>query len=54
MLLCLQFGTAQTQQNIYVWNKGALSVMNTSQVDSLTFSVGSWLYNIACQAMSAT
>lgn len=48
LLLCLQFGTAQAQQNIYVWNKGSLSVMNTSQVDSLTFSVGSWLYNIAC------
>lgn len=48
LFLCLQFSAAQAQQNIYVWNNGSLSVMSTQKVDSLTFSVGAWLYNISC------
>lgn len=46
VFLCFHFSVVQAQYNIYVWKGGDLSVMNASQVDSLTFSVGSWLYNI--------
>lgn len=48
LLLCLQYSPAQAQQNIYMWKQGTLSVTTTSEVDSLTFDVGQWLYSISC------
>lgn len=55
LLSCLQFITAQAQQNIYMWKQGSLQVFNTSEVDSLTFNAGSLFSNLSCSApMSVT
>ena len=40
--------TSFAQRNLYYWEKnGNVSIEPASQVDSLTFSVGSWLYQIS-------
>ena len=40
--------TSFAQRNLYYWGKnGDVSIEPASQVDSLTFSVGSWLYKIS-------
>ena len=40
--------TCFAQRNLYYWGKeGHVSIEPASQVDSLTFSVGSWLYQIS-------
>lgn len=41
------FSTAYAQQAIYIWHKnGHLSEISNNDVDSLTFSVSDWLFNI--------
>ena len=46
--LMLTFTASFAQQNFYFWGKnGNVSTEPISQVDSLTFSVGSWLFQIA-------
>ena len=46
--LMLTFTASFAQQNFYFWGKnGKVSTEPISQVDSLTFSVGSWLFQIA-------
>ena len=44
----LALTTSFAQRNLYFWGKnGNVSIEPASQVDSLTFSVGSWLYQIS-------
>ena len=46
--LMLTFTASFAQQNFYFWGKnGNVSTEPISQVDSLTFSVGSWLFQIS-------
>ena len=46
--LMLTFTASFAQQNFYFWGKnGNVSTEPISQVDSLTFSVGSWLFRIS-------
>lgn len=48
LLLTGAYTTASAQQNIFVWEKnGKLSVVSAASIDSVSFSVGSWLFNIA-------
>lgn len=48
LLLTGVYTTASAQQNIFVWEKnGKLSVVSAASIDSVSFSVGSWLFNIA-------
>ena len=45
--LMLTITTSFAQQNFYFWGKdGCVSTKPVSEVDSLTFSVGSWLFQI--------
>lgn len=47
LLLTGVYTTASAQQNIFVWkNGGNLSVVSAASIDSVSFSVGSWLFNI--------
>ena len=47
LLLASIFTTASAQQNIFVWKNGVnLSVISSEDVDSVSFSVGSWLFKI--------
>ena len=47
LLLASIFTTASAQQNIFVWkNGGDLSVISSENVDSVSFSAGSWLFKI--------
>ena len=46
--LMLTITTSFAQQNFYFWDKnGNVSIEPISEVDSLTFSVGSWLFQIS-------
>lgn len=56
LLLAGIFTTASAQQNIFVWkNGGTLSVISSEDVDSVSFSVGSWLFKITTStAVSVT
>ncbi len=56
LLFASIFTTASAQQNIFVWkNGGDLSVISSEDVDSVSFSVGSWLFKITTStAVSVT
>ena len=56
LLLAGIFTTASAQQNIFVWkNGGNLSVISSEDVDSVSFSAGSWLFKITTStAVSVT
>ena len=56
MLLASIFTTVSAQQNIFVWKDGGnLSVISSEDVDSVSFSVGSWLFKITTStAVSVT
>lgn len=56
LLLASIFTTVSAQQNIFVWkNGGNLSVISSEDVDSVSFSVGSWLFKITTStAVSVT
>ena len=56
LLLASIFTTASAQQNIFVWkNGGDLKVISSEDVDSVSFSVGSWLFKITTStAVSVT
>ncbi len=56
LLLASIFSTASAQQNIFVWKDGGnLSVISSENVDSVSFSVGSWLFKITTStAVSVT
>lgn len=56
LLLAGIFTTASAQQNIFVWKDGGnLSVISSEDVDSVSFSVGSWLFKITTStAVSVT
>lgn len=56
LLLAGIFTTASAQQNIFVWkNGGNLKVISSEDVDSVSFSVGSWLFKITTStAVSVT
>lgn len=56
LLLAGIFTTASAQQNIFVWKDGGnLSVISSEDVDSVSFSVGSWLFKISTStAVSVT
>lgn len=56
LLLAGIFTTASAQQNIFVWkNGGDLSVISSEDVDSVSFSVDSWLFKITTStAVSVT
>lgn len=56
LLLAGIFTTASAQQNIFVWeNGGNLKVISSEDVDSMSFSVGSWLFKITTStAVSVT
>lgn len=47
LLLLFVSSTAYAQHNVYVWKKGGnVTVLSSSDVDSVSFSVGEWLYSI--------
>ena len=47
LLLLFVSSAAYAQHNVYVWKKGGdVTVLSTSEVDSVSFSVGNWLYSI--------
>ena len=53
-LLAVTFTTASAQQNIFVWKDGGnLAVKSTTNVDSLTFEVGGWLFKISTSAATS-
>ena len=56
LLFAIIFTTASAQQNIFVWkNGGDLSVISSEDVDSVSFSAGSWLFKITTStAVSVT
>ena len=46
-LLLFVSSATYAQHNVYVWKKGGdVTVMSSSDVDSVSFSVGNWLYSI--------
>ena len=45
-LLAVVFTTAHAQQNIFIWKGGNISVKSAANTDSITTSIGSWLFNI--------
>lgn len=49
-LLAVTFTTAHAQQNIFIWKDGNISVKSVADIDSITTSVGSWLFNIHTSA----
>ena len=49
-LLAVTFTTAHAQQNIFIWKDGNISVKSVADIDSITTSVGSWLFNIRTSA----
>ena len=47
LLLLFVSSAAYAQHNVYVWKKGGdVTVMNSNDVDSVSFSIGEWLYSI--------
>lgn len=49
-LLAVTFTTAHAQQNIFIWKDGNISVKSVADIDSITTSVGSWLFDIHTSA----
>ena len=52
-LLAIVFTTAHAQQNIFIWKGGNISVKSASATDSITSSVGSWLFSIRTSAATS-
>ena len=52
-LLAFVFMPAHAQQYIFVWKGGNISVKSASETDSITSSVGSWLFNIRTSAATS-
>ena len=52
-LLAIVFTTAHAQQNVFVWKSGNLSVKSAAETDSITSSVGSWLFSIRTSAATS-
>ena len=54
-LLAIFFTTAYAQQNIFIfiWKGGNLSVKSAVETDSITSSVGSWLFSIRTSAATS-
>ena len=52
-LLAIVFTTAHAQQNIFIWKGGNLSVKSAVETDSITSSVGSWLFSIRTSAATS-
>lgn len=46
VLLAIVFTTAHAQQNIFIWKGGDISVKSAADIDSITTSAGSWLFDI--------
>lgn len=45
-LLAVVFTTAHAQQNIFIWKGGNIAVKSAANIDSITTSAGSWLFDI--------
>ena len=52
-LLAFVFTTAHAQQNIFIWKDGNISVKSATKIDSITSSVGSWLFSIRTSAATS-
>ena len=53
-LLAIVFTTAHAQQNIFIWkNGGNISVKSAANIDSISTSAGSWLFNIRTSAATS-
>ena len=52
-LLAIVFTTAHAQQNIFIWKDGNISVKSASETDSITSSVGGWLFSIRTSAATS-
>ncbi len=52
-LIAFVFTTAHAQQNIFIWKDGNISVKSASATDSITSSVGSWLFSIRTSAATS-
>lgn len=52
-LLAIVFTTAHAQQNIFIWKGGDISVKSAADIDSITTSAGSWLFNIRTSAATS-
>ena len=52
-LLAVVFTAANAQQNIFVWKGGNISVKSAANIDSITSSVGSWLFSIRTSAATS-
>ena len=52
-LLAIVFTTAHAQQHIFIWKGGNLSVKSAVETDSITSSVGSWLFSIRTSAATS-
>ncbi len=50
VLFAAQFTVVSAQQNMFEWKDGAVTVRSASAVDSVTFSVGDWLYDVSCSS----
>ena len=49
LLFVAQFSAVSAQEYYwYEWKDGAVSVRAVSSLDSVTFSLGDWIYNISC------
>ena len=52
-LLAIVFTTVHAQRNIFIWKDGNISVKSASETDSITSSVGSWLFSIRTSAATS-
>lgn len=52
-LLAVTFTTAHAQQNIFIWKGGNIYVKSVADIDSITTSVGSWLFDIRTSAATS-
>ena len=52
-LIAFVFTTAHAQRNIFIWKDGNISVKSASEIDSITSSVGSWLFSIRTSAATS-
>ena len=52
-LLAIVFTTAHAQQNIFIWKGGNISVKSAADIDSITTSAGSWLFDIRTSAATS-
>lgn len=50
VLFAALFTDVSAQQNMFEWKGGAVTVRSASAVDSVTFSVGDWLYDVSCSS----